>query len=482
MFEAGNARNTPNMLILVDTLERLGIDNHFHKEIDTVLRRIRSEELEFGSYNDLHIFALRFRVLRQHGFWVSPDVFDKFKNDTGSFSPSLRNDPRSLLAMYNAAHMAIPGEQALDEAISFSRRHLESMMRGNKLTFPMKDQVSRALDIPLPRLPKRLETMHYIVEYEKEEGHNSMILELARLDFNLVRSLHLRELKDLSLWWKDLYGSVKLNYARDRLVENYFWTCGVFHEEEYSRARILFAKTFGLLSLMDDTYDVHATLEECHKLNEAIQRRDERAVYDLPEYMNLFYINLLRNFQGFQDTLEPDEKYRVSYATKAFQSSSKYYLDEAKWCSEKYAPSFGHVVLLMGAGDLATKEVFEWASTVPDVVIASGEVARFLNDIASYKKGKNKKDVASSVECYAKEHAISGEEAAAAVAVMAEHAWRRINRACMEMDRTLLPAAQLVVNLTKTLEVIYLGGRDAYTFAGDLKDLVTSLFIKPVPI
>jgi len=65
---------------------------------------------------------------------------------------------------------------------------------------------------------------------------------------------------------------VKLNYARDRLVENYFWTCVVFHEEEYSRARMLFAKTFGLLSLMDDTYDVYATLEECHILNDAIQR------------------------------------------------------------------------------------------------------------------------------------------------------------------------------------------------------------------
>lgn len=67
---------------------------------------------------------------------------------------------------------------------------------------------------------------------------------------------------------------MKLSYTRDRLVESYFWTCGVFHEEEYSRARIMFAKVFGLLSLMDDTYDVHATLEECYKLNEAIQRSE----------------------------------------------------------------------------------------------------------------------------------------------------------------------------------------------------------------
>jgi hypothetical protein len=47
----------------------------------------------------------------------------------------------------------------------------------------------------------------------------------------------------------------------------------------------------------------------------------------------------------------------------------------------------------------------------------------------------------------------------------------------MEVGGALLPAARLVVNLTKTLEVIYLGGRDAYTFAGDLRDLVVSLFL-----
>jgi hypothetical protein len=41
--------------------------------------------------------------------------------------------------------------------------------------------------------------MHYVAEYGKEEGHDAVVLELARLDFDLVRFLHIRELKDLSL-------------------------------------------------------------------------------------------------------------------------------------------------------------------------------------------------------------------------------------------------------------------------------------------
>lgn len=51
----------------------------------------------------------------------------------------------------------------------------------------------------------------------------------------------------------------------------------------------------------------------------------------------------------------------------------------------------------------------------------------------------------------------------------------------MEMDPAMLPAFKVaVVDLSRSIEIIYLGGkRDAYTFGSNLKDLVTSLFLKP---
>ncbi|CAO2150120.1 unnamed protein product [Urochloa humidicola] len=173
------------------------IDNHFAKEIDEALYRLHDEELDFGNSNDLHVVALQFRVLRQHGFWVSTDVFNKFRDDTGSFNITLSNDPRGLLSLYNAAHMAVPGEMVLDNAISFTRCHLEAA-KGN-LSSPLKEQVFRALEIPLPRVMWQVEAMHYITEYEKEDPNDTMLLELARLNFNLLRSAHLKEVKSLSL-------------------------------------------------------------------------------------------------------------------------------------------------------------------------------------------------------------------------------------------------------------------------------------------
>jgi len=124
---------------------------------------------------------------------------NKFRDGVGSFNKELSRDPRGLLTLYNAAHMAVPGEAVLDDAIAFARRHLEDEAARGKLRSPLAEQVCRALETPRPRFMRRLETMHYISEYEKEEGHNATVLELARLDFNLVRSLHLKELRSLTL-------------------------------------------------------------------------------------------------------------------------------------------------------------------------------------------------------------------------------------------------------------------------------------------
>lgn len=70
MFEAVNGMSVARLLMLVDSLQRLGIDNYFQEEIDTTLSRVHTGDLELRSPNELHIVALRFRLLRQHGHFV----------------------------------------------------------------------------------------------------------------------------------------------------------------------------------------------------------------------------------------------------------------------------------------------------------------------------------------------------------------------------------------------------------------------------
>ena len=58
-------------LTYVDTLERLGIDNHFREEIEEALNLLHVEQAEIDGSNSLHITTLKFRLFRQHGLWAS---------------------------------------------------------------------------------------------------------------------------------------------------------------------------------------------------------------------------------------------------------------------------------------------------------------------------------------------------------------------------------------------------------------------------
>jgi len=88
----------------------------------------------------------------------------------------------------------------------------------------------------------------------------------------------------------------------------------------------------------------------------------------------------------------------------------------------------------------------------------------------------------SAVETYMTEKGLTGEEAVAAVSALLKNRWRILNQTSMDIDCTLLPGAQVVVNMARTNEIVYLHGRDGYTFGEDLEDLVTTLFLKEVTL
>ena len=64
----------------------------------------------------------------------------------------------------------------------------------------------------------------------------------------------------------------RLPYARDRLVECYFWIVGVYFEPQYALARRILTKVIGIASIIDDTYDVHGTIDELQVFTDAVHR------------------------------------------------------------------------------------------------------------------------------------------------------------------------------------------------------------------
>lgn len=189
-------------LILVDNLQRLGIYYHFEEEIDEAITCFR--DIDDDDIDDLRLVALRFRLLRQEGYAVSPGVFIKFKDRDGEFKQELSCDVEGLIQLYEASKLGTPEEELLDEASDFARVHLEHIVAHRK-DDPCAAQIRRALETPFHRGMRRLEARHYISVYQKKsKASNSVLLELAKLDFNLLQSLHQEEMRSFLVWWKEL--------------------------------------------------------------------------------------------------------------------------------------------------------------------------------------------------------------------------------------------------------------------------------------
>uniref|UniRef100_A0ACD5UFI0 Uncharacterized protein n=1 Tax=Avena sativa TaxID=4498 RepID=A0ACD5UFI0_AVESA len=480
--------NMDGRMILVDTLQHLGIDHHFEEQIDIALRQIL--ETKLSSYN-LHDISLRFRLLREHGHWVSPDVFNKFISEDGSFTKDICNDPRGLLSLYNATHLLINGETTLEVAMTSTRHHLESM--SGSLDSPLAKQVQRALHIALPRTNKRVEMLHYIHEYEQQE-HNPTLLELAKLDFNLQQRAHLQELKTITRWWKQFSGYIGLPFIRDRVVEGFTWASVLYYDTAFELARSIITKMIILITTIDDIYDNHATLEECHKLHEAIQRWDENAISILPEYLKKFYEELLRTFKNIEDEMPINIHFDIGHLKKAVQNNVTGYLHEAEWSHRNHKPSFvDHVTLtslnigvpticvsmMIGLNGILMKQALEWAASVPEVIVAVGKISRFMNDIGAFERRKCKSDLPSSVECYINEYRVTSDVAIARIDALVEEEWRTLNKSRFE-NHTLLPALQQFINLAISTTFFYGNRNDVYTHSAHIERTIKSLFVEPI--
>ncbi|KAF8029949.1 hypothetical protein BT93_E2386 [Corymbia citriodora subsp. variegata] len=432
-------------LNLIDQIQRLGLAYHFETEIDEQLEQLHKSYFEFHHGNnddDLHTIALLFRLLRQQGYNVSCVIFNKFKDNKGNFNKSLITDVQGLLSLFEACHLGFHGDDILNDALAFTITHLESIDKGKVR----------------PTLQKQI------------------LLSLAKLDFNLLQEQHQKELGHITRWWKDLNVERKFPFARDRLVEAYFWMSAIYFELEYEATREILTKTNVIFSIMDDLYDGYGTSEELELFTEAIERWDVDAKEKLPEYMQLFYQTVL----GLYDEIG-------SEMTRKEQSYRLFYAKEVEYmpvASVTIGCEFNMVTSLLRMGDTTTKNDFDWLLfSDPKMVKATNVVCRLMNDIAGYKSEQERGDAASSVECFMKQYGVTEEEAMEVLRKQVVDAWKDINEELCHP--TAVPTFLLVriLNYSRTFHVIYNDEKDHYSHAGTrFKELVTSLLVNPLPI
>ncbi|KAK1323374.1 (-)-germacrene D synthase [Acorus calamus] len=497
-----HANGAAQKLDVIDAVQRLGLAYHFEEEVDEALKQINDACIYD---DDLHSFALRFRLLRQQGYNTPSDGFKKFTNEKMKFKESLSSDGRGLLSLYEAAHLGLPGEEILDEAIAFAGQHLKLIK--DQVSESLSMDIERALDIPLRRGMARLQARHYIDVYERDDQRCDALLQLAKLDFNRVQCLLQKELKAISVWWKDLGLIKELNFARDRLVECYFWILGVCHETHQSRSRSVMAKVLVLLSVMDDIYDVHGIMDELIPFNDVIQREDmvhTETMKHLPEYMQIFVHALADSYIEIEKELSLDgNSYRMDYLKDMvcflIKLMARSYLQEAIWGGDKYIPTFKehlqlsllscgypalHCVALVGATkeEHVTKEALDWVISVPRITHSAALICRLMDDIYDLNQDKDGQ-VISCTKCYILENGLTQDEANLEFQRMIEEAWKTINQELLLTTlcfpvRVISPA----LDLACMMEVIYKKADTYNKPDGEMKDRITMLLLNPIPV
>ncbi|CAN8316902.1 unnamed protein product [Cochlearia groenlandica] len=483
MLLPSHGYDSKHIICLIHTLINLGISYLFENEIIVFLKDSfkNIKDIIMGcNEDDLYTVSVVFRVFRLYGHDMSPDIFNIFKGGDGKFKKCLIDDVRGMLSLYEASQFATTKEDILDEAMSFTKTHLELFVVGAKATHHphLTKLIKSALYIPQNYNLEILVARQYIGFYEKETDHDEMLLKLAKLSFKFLQLQYIRDLKTLTKWWAELDLASKIpNYFRERVVVSYYWAAGIYYEPQYSDARITLAKGIMITEIVDSTFDAYGTLAELKSLVRAVERWKCDPVDVLPDYLKIVYRTILDWYK------DPQGKLKISM---------KAYLQEAEWASEGEVPSYeeyievgasttsGEVLLattFIGMGETVGDEIYAWLLTRPKLTQALFLKSRLRDDIPTFKEEMSRGDIANGINCYIKQYGVTEEEAALEFEKMIDHKSKVMNEEFLKCAKFIpIHILRPVLNYGRLADVSYKYG-DEFTFAKDkIKDYITCLF------
>ncbi|KAG8370960.1 hypothetical protein BUALT_Bualt13G0037500 [Buddleja alternifolia] len=463
----GKDSKPKDKMMLIDTLERLGVAYHFEQEIEDQIQLIFKSHAEDN--DDLFTTALYFRLFRQHGYDVPSSVFDKFKDKDNKFNKTLIHDVNGLLSLYEASYLRYHGENILEEAMVFTTYYLNQakMQVGSYL----QEKVTRALEQPIHRGVEKVEARYYISIYEKNESKNELLLTLAKLDFNFLQNLYKKEIADIFKWWKESNFTSKFPYMRERVMESYFWMVGIHFKPEYSFSRSAATKALVLATVLNDTYGNYATLEELDIFTDILQRQ-------------------------FTQLSTYESTHTKCFGLLEHKQTANAYYKKAKWYKGGEMPTFeDHIsngyhasaaaviltAIFLGM-ESASKEAFDWLMSEPQIVVAGGFITRHMNDIGSYEREHEEGVFPTPVDCYMIENGVSKQEALDKIHEFVEDQWKTINK---EWVVSCVPRHWMkpALNYARVQDASYKGGKDMFTSPEEgLGQDIFALFVNPIVI
>ncbi|XP_044461394.1 terpene synthase 10-like [Mangifera indica] len=484
-------------LELIDVLQRLGLSYQFEDEIKGILDRVYNNKQK---QDGLYAVALEFRLLRQHHFVVSADVFNDFSDEKGKFNSCGSDDCKGILSLYETIFLLKEEESKMFYSVrNFATSYLKEYIMDDKGEDEYVSRlVKHALELPLHWRVPRMEARWFIDVYETRHDFNIILLELAKLHFNTLQATHQQDLKHVSNWWRNTGLGEKLSFARDRLLANFFWTLGLTSEARFGHFRRMLTKVNALITTIDDVYDVYGRMDELELFTDAIERWDVNAMKQLPEYMKICYLVLLNFVNDMAlHALKVHGVDIIPCLKKAWADLCQSYLLEAKWYHSGHIPTLaeymnnawisisGPVILVHAyflVTDPITEEAAECLEEYSNIFRWSSTILRLADDLGTSSDELKRGDVAKSVQCYMHETGACEEDGREHIGEMVAATWMKMNRERLEnpqLSRTLI---EIAMNLGRMSQCMYQHGDGHGIEVGQTRDNVLSVLVNPIQV
>ncbi|KAF0933696.1 hypothetical protein E2562_019187 [Oryza meyeriana var. granulata] len=275
-------------LWVVDRLERLGLSRYFQREIEQIMDYVNRHWTEDGicwarnsNVKDVDDTAMAFRLLRLHGYNVSPKkivvvypgVFKNFEKD-GEFFCFVGQSTQAVTGMYNlnrASQISFPGEDILQRARIFSNEFLREREAQGALhdkwiiSKDLPGEVQYTLYFPWYASLPRVEARTYLDQYGGDNDvwigktlyrmplvNNDAYLELAKQDFNSCQAIHQKELHGVQKWFveNDLEA---FGVTPEDVLRAYFLAAACIFEPNRATERLAWAR----VSVLANTISRH---------------------------------------------------------------------------------------------------------------------------------------------------------------------------------------------------------------------------------
>ncbi|PRQ52902.1 putative lyase [Rosa chinensis] len=415
------------------------------------------------------------------------DVFKFFMDCDGSFKDCLCKDVKGMLSLYEASFLGIEGETLLEKALAFTSMHLKNLSRLHVTQDKgVLEQVSHALEMPLHHRMQRLDARWYIEAYSKKAYASQVLLEFAKLDYNVVQQTYQRDFKDISRWWKDKGLAKKLSFSRDRLMEWFFWSVGIVSEPQFSDVRKGITKVGALITTIDDVYDVYGTLDELELFTSVVERWDVNAVEILSDYqLELCFLALYNTVNEMTyETLKEQGVNVLPYLTKAYTPTFDEYLANA-WISVSGVVILVHTYFLLNQN--ISNEALKCLENHHDLLCWQSVIFRLLNDLATLKAELERGETATSISCIKRGGVVSDEESAHKyISNLIESSWKKMNKdglifgansASSPFTKEFVAAA---TNLARIAQCIYQYGDGIGAPDKRVKNRILAVIVQPV--